>query len=512
MQIHIHKNTSVAQGGLNHFHQVVKLPQSANLLSSILACLGLQIHNNNSIAQGGTMPLSPSSQVASVGESAIFYPGLPCPPTASLGGLSVISYLGNGFHSSVIGSISRRIGSACPQPLALMATRPAFGQLANPLNLHGSSIRQHDGAVFSNAPSPATLELQGLQRLWPQRLLPPPTGDLQWLYGINALQRLFTSCASSSSAPPGQLWLPPNSALDTPIAAVALLRSGLSMPTVTLLWHCHTGSLVESPITNSQPHRLTSITCIATQASLVESHIANLTDCLSRRSVGNSHVTSTIAQGLTCLGMQIHIHKNTSVAQGKTQPLSPGSQAASVGESAIFYPGLPRTRPDLPWYANKITTLLAHTGQSSDCLTRWSIGNLIPWEWLPRLSHWLYIQANRLGMPSAPYIDGPFNFKFRLGVQTPQPQLSATSPLCSVLLSEALSTPLQAMRPAFGQLANPSTLHGSSIRQHDGAVFSNAPSPATRPTSSHYPTPTLSIAPQLGSITVLFFSWPPQLI
>eukprot|EP01018_Ginkgo_biloba_P000095 Gb_18480 [translate_table: standard] len=55
------------------------------------------------------------------------------------------------------------------------------------------------------------------------------------------------------------------------------------------------------------------------------------------------NVTSTLAQGLTCLGMQIHIHKNTSITQGGTQPLSPGSQAASVGESAIFYPGMPRS-------------------------------------------------------------------------------------------------------------------------------------------------------------------------
>eukprot|EP01018_Ginkgo_biloba_P016441 Gb_28043 [translate_table: standard] len=61
--------------------------------------------------------------------------------------------------------------------------------------------------------------------------------------------------------------------------------------------------------------------------------------------------------------------------------------------------------------------------------------------------------ANRLGRHSAPCFDGPFNFMFWLGVQTPRPQPSATSPLRLVLLSEASSTPLQATRPAFGQLA-----------------------------------------------------------
>eukprot|EP01018_Ginkgo_biloba_P029705 Gb_20512 [translate_table: standard] len=76
-------------------------------------------------------------------------------------------------------------------------------QLADPLSLHCSSIWQHNA------------ELRGLQRLWPQRLLPSLTSGL------------------------GQLWLPPNSALDTPVAVAALLRSGLSMPTVTLL--CHFG-------------------------------------------------------------------------------------------------------------------------------------------------------------------------------------------------------------------------------------------------------------------------------
>eukprot|EP01018_Ginkgo_biloba_P026868 Gb_23360 [translate_table: standard] len=89
--------------------------------------------------------------------------------------------------------------------------------------------------------------------------------------------------------------------------------------------------------------------------------------------IATPHITSSLAQGLTCLGMQIHIHKNMSIAQGGAQPLSRSSQAASVDESAIFYPGMPRTRPGLPWYANKVIILLAHTVQSSDCLTRWSV-------------------------------------------------------------------------------------------------------------------------------------------
>eukprot|EP01018_Ginkgo_biloba_P019014 Gb_21715 [translate_table: standard] len=61
---------------------------------------------------------------------------------------------------------------------------------------------------------------------------------------------------------------------------------------------------------------------------------------------------------------------------------------------------------------------------------------------------------------------------------------------------------------SFGQLTNPLSLHRSAIWQHNGA-FNRLSPPATRPTSEHYPTPTLSITPQLGSITMLFFSWPP---
>eukprot|EP01018_Ginkgo_biloba_P021891 Gb_29352 [translate_table: standard] len=59
-----------------------------------------------------------------------------------------------------------------------------------------------------------------------------------------------------------------------------------------------------------------------------------------------------------------------------------------------------------------------------------------------------------------PSFDGPLNFKFWLGVQN------------------------------------------TSAPAHDGAVFSNAPSPTSRPTSGHYPTPTLSIALHFGSLTV----------
>eukprot|EP01018_Ginkgo_biloba_P033492 Gb_29108 [translate_table: standard] len=127
------------------------------------------------------------------------------------------------------------------------ATFPTPSKLTHSLSLHRSATWQP--------------ELRGLHRLWPQWLLPSPTGGL------------------------GQLWLPPNSALDTSIAAAALLRSGLSMPTVTLLCHCALNSLILpigdryrqsrwptvvdfSTSTNEVPRRLSVIQLITNKVSL----------------------------------------------------------------------------------------------------------------------------------------------------------------------------------------------------------------------------------------------------
>eukprot|EP01018_Ginkgo_biloba_P005382 Gb_27444 [translate_table: standard] len=81
-------------GGINHRHALIRLP-----LSTILSGMPHKAHKHYS-----TRPHLPWAS----------------PPIASLGGLSVISYLGNGLHNSVISSIPRRIGPTCTQPLALM--------------------------------------------------------------------------------------------------------------------------------------------------------------------------------------------------------------------------------------------------------------------------------------------------------------------------------------------------------------------------------------------------------
>eukprot|EP01018_Ginkgo_biloba_P030902 Gb_14643 [translate_table: standard] len=80
------------------------------------------------------------------------------------------------------------------------ATRPAVGQLANPSILHGSSNRQHDDDVFSNAFSPTISELRGLQRLWPQLLLPSPMGDI-----ATALWHQCPATALTGASSPSQL-------------------------------------------------------------------------------------------------------------------------------------------------------------------------------------------------------------------------------------------------------------------------------------------------------------------
>eukprot|EP01018_Ginkgo_biloba_P040477 Gb_01286 [translate_table: standard] len=79
------------------------------------------------------------------------------------------------------------------------------------------------------------------------------------------------------------------------------------------------------------------------------------------------------------------------ITQGETQPLHQVvklPQSTNLLSSILACLGLQiqhphswrantthySTRPGLPWYAHKIVTLLAHSGQSSDCLTRLSVG------------------------------------------------------------------------------------------------------------------------------------------
>eukprot|EP01018_Ginkgo_biloba_P007763 Gb_20599 [translate_table: standard] len=236
----------------------------------------------------------------------------------------------------------------------LQATRPILWTLTDPLSLHRSSVWKHN----------ADLEVSPVEKAC--------GSSLQRLSGINALQRL--SGASSPSAPPsacmsikccylltlpdGQLWLPPNSALDTPTTAATLcslvspcqlspcseffvlcsccsdklflaLTGGInhrhSHPTAssTVCKECHTDSYwrnLTSP--HPQPHRLPlaestiagltyHTNCLIgglsgmlykdLQGGINHRHTSYHTDCLSRRFVGNHHVTSSIAQGLTAL-------------------------------------------------------------------------------------------------------------------------------------------------------------------------------------------------------------------
>eukprot|EP01018_Ginkgo_biloba_P001946 Gb_27660 [translate_table: standard] len=206
--------TQALSGGINHHHALIRLPTSTVYRAS---------HNADALRLIFRLPHSTVCRVSS---------------------------FGNGYHYSIKGSMSRFL-----QPLdryaASLHTLVTLSSKTTSCSRNGFD-RSIKGSI-SRSCNPQNAASPSLHTSSPGH--PPFCCSHQAYrythYGPNGffhLQRAicngslasmpcndsFPSGASSPSAPPGQLWLPLNSALDNPVAAAALLRSGLSMPIMIL--------------------------------------------------------------------------------------------------------------------------------------------------------------------------------------------------------------------------------------------------------------------------------------
>eukprot|EP01018_Ginkgo_biloba_P035152 Gb_02973 [translate_table: standard] len=199
----------------------------------------------------------------------------------------------------------------------------------------------------------------------------------------------------------------------------------------------HEGSLVESPITNLTDCLISGLSGMPHKA-----HTGRINHCHSHQTaslgrLNHFHLvvkmpqsTNLLSSTLACLSLQIQKQHEDSTRRDNAT--SPGSQAASVGEFSIFYPGLPRstntkqqqhidsTRPNLPWYANKITTLLDHTVQSPDCLTRRFVGNASNfWSTGQPIDSSMALRLGNTTVPSSPMLLHQQHFQLPANYPTP---------------------------------------------------------------------------------------------
>eukprot|EP01018_Ginkgo_biloba_P015726 Gb_32925 [translate_table: standard] len=274
--------TQALSGGINHRQALIRLPTSAVCWASHNAgaldqssdCLTRRIcQASQSSGMATTVQstaLCPSLSTLSCGASSHQTPITLSPPSTP--------NTGNDFNSSVMWlyiKVLTTLKSLCRFPSS------GHSQFICPpgwaLEYHGSSslailllcsVTRTDACISlgrqhlqlsTNYPTPClSIDLQFDSITVPTSPRPPLFSRLPTLTRLTAVHRV-----SSTSAPPdacmsikccylltlpdGQLWLPPNSALDTPFVVAALLLSGLSMPTVTLLCHYALNSLCSVP-------------------------------------------------------------------------------------------------------------------------------------------------------------------------------------------------------------------------------------------------------------------------